>query len=96
MNNCDTEFSVEIDGTIFQYCMEREYEEDNVKNFHYLFRVLEQSMEPIKNFDWSPYSWVGEKDIRLWIECGMPSRLENNNSNFNTASMELYAQNKGI
>jgi hypothetical protein len=50
--------------------MEREYEEDNVKNFYFVYRdSIYIGMMPS-----SPYSFVSSSDFQRWIDCGMPSR----------------------
>lgn len=50
--------------------MEREYEEDNIKNFHLVYKDSKYfCMMPS-----SPYSSVNSVDFQRWIDCGMPSR----------------------
>ena len=42
-------------------------------------------------FDWSPYSVPGQKDWELWIDLGMPDRLESANGPHNTSSLIIIA-----
>jgi hypothetical protein len=58
----------------FTLVKEREYEEDNIKNY---FLVYENG-KFLQMMPCSPYRSVSLSDFRKWIECGMPSRDQMN------------------
>jgi len=48
---------------------EREYEEDNVKNFHLVY----DGDRYVGVMPYSPYSTPPGAVFKMWIDCGMPS-----------------------
>jgi hypothetical protein len=60
--------------TYKNFCLteEREYEEDNVKNFHLVY----EDEKYIGMMPYSPYSTPPGAVFKMWIDCGMPSSFE--------------------
>lgn len=54
----------------FKMIEEVDYEEDNIKRFHFV--TTPDGREVI--MDWSPYSTPTEKNFQLWVDLGLPNR----------------------
>ena len=89
-NDWDREFTFSVGNKKYLYQMERDGEEDNIKNFHYLFELHDDEVERL-HLDWSPYGWPSKEELITWIECGQPSRSANGNANFNSESLAEWA-----
>lgn len=89
----DTEFTIVVDGVLWHYGMYREYEDDNVKNFHFAWRDGEEK----KTINFSPYSWVGPETLTIWVKAGCPKRADNPiNGNFTPNSIRDYYENAKV
>lgn len=53
----------------FNLTEEKEYEEDNVKNYHYVY----DGDKYLKMMPYSPYSTPRGAIFKMWIDCGLPS-----------------------
>lgn len=54
----------------FKMIEEVDYEEDNIKRFHFV--TTPDGRKVI--MDWSSYSTPTEKNFQLWVDLGMPNR----------------------
>ena len=63
--------------------------EENIKIFH---DIKTPNGETI-SVDWTPYETMTEFEFREWIEFGMPTRTDNDNSNFNHNDWEYFIWN---
>lgn len=88
----DSQTSLTINGQKYHYLMWRDFEEDNVKNFHEIYKVNEDETYLNLHLAWTPYGSPSKQELITWVNCGCPTRKDNENRNFNSALLNQYAE----
>lgn len=60
-------------GAEVYYCPTKDYEDDNIKIFHF-FNSCETESYANLRLDWSPYSTPTKNDLKMWFALGCPTR----------------------
>lgn len=85
-------FTFRLDGKEIKYEPFDVGDEDANKTAHFVHIDGEEH-----RMDFSPYTSVTQKDIALWIKCGMPSRSDLKlNGPLKSDDLEKFAKQKGI
>lgn len=76
------------------YCMwhTEDVEEDNIKLWHH---VLTPD-NTLTYVDWSPYSTMTEQDFQMWIDLGMPGRVQTARGSHNLDTKDLLAMKVAV